>query len=137
MTERNEKGSVEKRWGFSRLKINSCQDYISGAYFFLGKEDSVVYFTQQAYEAYSKYGRKNWAAATQIVMADYYLRHDSLAKAKQALDEYRNNSGFFESDGNILLGYGIFYSYIGEYYEKTSRLDSALFYYRKLLNCSW
>ena len=118
------------------LMYIQCQEYIGDAYFLLGKEDSVVYFTQQAYEAYLKYGRKDWAAATQIVIADYYLRYDSLAKAKQALDEYRNNSGFFESDGNILLGYGIFYSYIGEYYEKTSRLDSALFYYRKLLNCS-
>lgn len=118
------------------LMYIQCQEYIGDAYFLLGKEDSVVYFTQQAYETYLKYGRKDWAAATQIVMADYYLRYDSLAKAKQALDEYRNNSGFFESDGNILLGYGIFYSYIGEYYEKTSRLDSALFYYRKLLNCS-
>ena len=118
------------------LMYIQCQEYIGDAYFFLGKEDSVLYFTQQAYEAYLKYGRKDWAAATQIVIADYYLRYDSLAKAKQALDEYRNNSGFFESDGNILLGYGIFYSYIGEYYEKTSRLDSALFYYRKLLNCS-
>ncbi|HJD11529.1 MAG TPA: hypothetical protein H9922_10380 [Candidatus Phocaeicola caecigallinarum] len=116
------------------LMYIQCQDYISGAYFFLGKEDSVVYFTQQAYEAYSKYGRKNWAAATQIVMADYYLRHDSLTKAKQALDEYRNGSGLFESDGNVSSGYEIFYSYIGEYYEKTARLDSAVFYYRKLLN---
>ena len=118
------------------LMYIQCQEYIGDAYFLLGKEDSVLYFTQQAYEAYLKYGRKDWAAATQIVIADYYLKHDSLANAKQALDEYRNNSGFFESDGNILLGYGIFYSYIGEYYEKTSRLDSALFYYRKLLNCS-
>ena len=46
------------------------------------------------------------------------------------------NRHWTNTDGNILLGYGIFYSYIGEYYEKTSRLDSALFYYRKLLNCS-
>ena len=118
------------------LMYIQCQEYIGDAYFLLGKEDSVVYFTQQAYRNYSKYGRKDWAAATQIVMADYYLKRDSFDKAKQALDEYRNNSGFFESDGNILQGYGIFYSYIGEYYEKTSRLDSALFYYRKLLNCS-
>ena len=83
------------------LMYIQCQDYISGAYFLLGKEDSVVYFTQQAYRNYSKYGRKDWAAATQIVMADYYLKRDSLVKAKQALDEYRNNTGFFESDGNV------------------------------------
>ena len=116
------------------LMYIQCQDYISGAYFLLSKEDSVVYFTQQAYRNYSKYGRKDWAAATQIVMADYYLRYDSLDKAKQALDEYRNNSGFFESDGNVSSGYEIFYYYIGEYYEKMARLDSAVFYYRKLLN---
>lgn len=116
------------------LMYIQCQEYIGDAYFLLGKEDSVVYFTQQAYRNYSKYGRKDWAAATQIVMADYYLRYDSLDKAKQALDEYRNNSGFFESDGNVSSGYEIFYYYIGEYYEKMARLDSAVFYYRKLLN---
>ena len=118
------------------LMYIQCQDYISDAYFLLGKEDSVVYFTQQAYRNYLKYGREDWAAATRIVMADYYLKHDSLDKAKQALDEYRNGSGFFESNGKVYAGYEIFYYYIGEYYEKTFRLDSALFYYRKLLNCS-
>ena len=116
------------------LMYIQCQEYIGDAYFLLGKEDSVLYFTQQAYEAYLKYGRKDWAAATQIVMADYYLKHDSLANAKQALDEYRNGSGFFEGDGNVSSGYEIFYYYIGEYYEKMARLDSAVFYYRKLLN---
>ena len=116
------------------LMYIQCQEYIGDAYFLLGKEDSVLYFTQQAYEAYLKYGRKDWAAATQIVIADYYLKHDSLANAKQALDEYRNGSGFFEGDGNVSSGYEIFYYYIGEYYEKMTRLDSAVFYYRKLLN---
>ncbi len=116
------------------LMYIQCQEYIGDAYFLLGKEDSVLYFTQQAYEAYLKYGRKDWAAATQIVIADYYLKHDSLANAKQALDEYRNGSGFFEGDGNVSSGYEIFYYYIGEYYEKMARLDSADFYYRKLLN---
>lgn len=116
------------------LMYIQCQEYIGDAYFLLGKEDSVLYFTQQAYEAYLKYGRKDWAAATQIVIADYYLKHDSLANAKQALDEYRNGSGFFEGDGDVSSGYEIFYYYIGEYYEKMARLDSAVFYYRKLLN---
>ena len=116
------------------LMYIQCQEYIGDAYFLLGKEDSVVYFTQQAYRNYSKYGREDWAAATQIVIADYYLKHDSLANAKQALDEYRNGSGFFEGDGNVSSGYEIFYYYIGEYYEKMARLDSAVFYYRKLLN---
>ena len=116
------------------LMYIQCQEYIGDAYFLLGKEDSVLYFTQQVYEAYLKYGRKDWAAATQIVIADYYLKHDSLANAKQALDECRNGSGFFEGDGNVSSGYEIFYYYIGEYYEKMARLDSAVFYYRKLLN---
>ena len=118
------------------LMYIQCQERMSSAYYLLNMEDSVVACTRRGYTAYLKYGKKDWAAATQIVMADYYLKHDSLAKAKQALDEYRNGSGFFESNGDILPGYGIFYSYIGEYYEKTSRLDSALFYYRKLLGCS-
>ena len=118
------------------LMYIQCQDYIGDTYFLLGKEDSVVHFTQQAYHNYLKYGRQDWAAATRIVMADYYLKHDSLAKAKQALDEYRSGSSFFESNGSVLSDYEIFYSYIGEYYEKTARLDSAVFYYRKLLNDS-
>ena len=103
------------------LMYIQCQEYIGDAYFLLGKEDSVVYFIQQAYRNYLKYGREDWAAATRIVMADYYLKHDSLAKAKLALDEYRNGSGFFESNGDILPGYGIFYYYIGEYYEISMR----------------
>ena len=118
------------------LMYIQCQESISRAYYLLNMEDSVVACTRRGYAAYLKYGRKDWAAATQIVMADYYLKHDSLAKAKQALDEYRNGSGNFYDNGEMKSGFGLYYFYIGEYYEKTSRLDSALFYYRKLLNCS-
>ena len=39
------------------LMYIQCQEYIGDAYFLLGKEDSVVYFTQQAYETYLKYGK--------------------------------------------------------------------------------
>ena len=118
------------------LMYIQCQESISRAYYLLNMEDSVVACTRRGYAAYLKYGRKDWAAATQIVMADYYLKHDSLDKAKQALDEYRNGSGNFYDNGEMKSGFGLYYFYIGEYYEKTSRLDSALFYYRKLLNCS-
>ena len=116
------------------LMYIQCQERMSSAYYLLNMEDSVVACTRRGYAAYLKYGRKDWAAATQLVMADYYLKYDSLDKAKQALDEYRNGSGFFESNGNVILGYENFYYYIGGYYEKTARLDSAVFYYRKLLN---
>ena len=48
------------------LMYIQCQDYISDAYSLLSKEDSVVYFIQQAYRNYLKYGREDWAAATRI-----------------------------------------------------------------------
>lgn len=118
------------------LMYIQCQDYMGGAYSLMGKEDSVVYFTQRAYKKYQKYNKKDWAAGCQIVMADYYLKHDSLDKAKQALDEYRNESGNFYDNGELIPDFGVFYFHMGEYYEKTCRLDSALFYYRKLLNRS-
>lgn len=118
------------------LMYIQCQERMSSAYYLLNMEDSVVACTRRGYAAYLKYGRKDWAAATQIVMADYYLKHDSLDKAKLALDEYRYASGNFYGNGEMKPGFGLYYFYIGEYYEKASRLDSALFYYRKLLNCS-
>lgn len=118
------------------LMYIQCQERMGSAYYSLNMEDSVLACTQRGYIGYLKYGRADWAAATQIVMADYYLKHDSLDKAQQALDEYRYASGNFYDNGEMKQGFGLYYSYIGEYYEKASRLDSALFYYRKLLNCS-
>ena len=44
----------------------------------MGKEDSVVYFTQRAYKKYQKYNKKDWAAGCQIVMADYYLMNTEM-----------------------------------------------------------
>ena len=118
------------------LMYIQCQERMSSAYYSLNMEDSVLACTRRGYIGYLKYGRTDWAAATQIVMADYYLKHDSLDKAKQALDEYRYASGNFCDNGEMKPGFGLYYFYIGKYYEKTSWLDSALFYYRKLQNCS-
>lgn len=111
-----------------------CQEGMTGAYYYMNEEDSVLACAQRGYTGYLKYGKRDWAASVQLVMADYYLKHDSLKQAKLALAECRDYSECFDTEGNITYGSEIFYYYIGEYYEKTHQLDSALYYYRKLLN---
>ncbi|HJD11058.1 MAG TPA: hypothetical protein H9922_07920 [Candidatus Phocaeicola caecigallinarum] len=111
-----------------------CQECMGSAYYLMNKEDSVMLYAQKGYVNYLKYKKRNQAASTRIVVANYFLKHDSIHKAKQALDEYKNYSGYFNPKGDIISGGEIFYYYMGEYHEKTHQLDSALFYYRKLLN---
>lgn len=111
-----------------------CQECMGSAYYLMNKEDSAMLCAQKGYVNYLKYKKRNQAASTRIVVANYFLKHDSIRKAKQALDEYKNYSGYFDTKGDIVPGGEIFYYYMGEYHEKTHRLDSALFYYRKLLN---
>ena len=107
--------------------------YISGAYHMMNQMDSALYYTQNAASQFNSIGRKDLAAGTLGIDIDIYLRQKDYDKAKRALDEYDANSGSFDEKGNIRKGAESFYYSKGQYYEGVNRLDSAEYYYRRLL----
>jgi tetratricopeptide (TPR) repeat protein len=108
-------------------------DRLSTAYYDLGIRDTSFMLTHQAYEEYIHLGRWDYAASTLITMIDYDLMHHNLPDAKDYLDEYLSNSGVFVN-GIAQEGYELIYFYIGKYKEENLELDSALYYYKKLIS---
>lgn len=108
-------------------RINHC-------YFDLNMEDSVLYITEKAYNAYKEIGRKDLAAGKLPYIIYYHLRHQRFSQAKERIDEFKHYSGLFDDKGNIFQGLEHFYLMIGDYYAGISMQDSALWYYYKLIS---
>lgn len=64
---------------------------------------------------------------------DIHLSYNQLDKAKELMEEFEHESSFFDTDGNIIAGRESYYELKGLYYQKTNQLDSAEYYFRKLL----
>ncbi len=102
-------------------------------YHMLNKIDSVLYYSQRAASMFKEIGRTDLAARSLGSVIDVYLRQKDYNNAKSAMDEYEQNSLFFDQSGNIEKGKESYYNYKGMYYEGVHRMDSAEYFYRKLL----
>ncbi len=104
-----------------------------GAYHLLGERDSALLIGRHAYNLYKKIGRDDFAAASLGPFIYYYLQSDSLKQAKSCIDEYIAFSGMINDKGEASFGGELTYFFLGNYYEKIHKCDSALYYYRLLL----
>ena len=102
-------------------------------YHMMNMMDSALYYSEEAAAKFKSIGRQDLAAGTLGLNIDIYLRQKKYAKARQAMDEYEQYTQFFDQYGNIEQGRDLYYYYKGAYYEVVKRLDSAEYYYRKLL----
>ncbi len=106
---------------------------MSSVYWQLGKKDSAMIMIKDIIKEYKRLGWTGRAAGIQCTPMLYYLERDSLAEAKLAIDEYISESGLVDEELRPTERNEIFYLFIGMYYEKTGQMDSALFFYRRLL----
>ena len=112
------------------------EERISGAYYMMGKLDSSFIISKKSYEAFTKIGEVNCAASSLAPIIAYYLKRDSINPAKKAIDEYLSEMSYETEDGDMVLRYPYFYNYLGIYYDKTGKLDSAMIAFRRLLSSS-
>jgi len=87
----------------------------------------------RAIALYKKVNDLKNAAVTNGLLALSYIRMGQCKMAKCCLDEYRNNAGVYDKNGNIEHGREIHYEILGEYYFGINQLDSAEYYFRKTL----
>ena len=107
--------------------------YLCGPYYMLNEMDSVLYVIRESEEWYRRMGRYDLAAGFLPMAVDVYLQRNDYKEAKRAMDQYERFSGFFDSKGNIQPDKLIYFKHKGIYYEQTNQLDSAEYYYRRLL----
>lgn len=105
----------------------------AGVYHMQGNKKGAVEITRQAYRQYIAYGRYDLAAATLTPIIDDEISTHKYHEAKRHIEEYIRRSDAFDKNGKIAVGRENFYAFIGKYYEGVDKNDSALHYYRKLL----
>lgn len=112
----------------------SYYEYMAGAYYALGKKDSSLAIVERTISQYTKMKERNLAAAEMGVAADFYIKKKDFKRADSLLKQYEAYSRFFDKNGKITPGRESYYYIKGLYYQGIQKLDSAIFFYRKLFN---
>ena len=127
--------SVNYAWrGKDTLAALMNYEQESFAYQKLGHNDSSIIVAEDVARLYDKYGYPSDAAITLGTIVRTLLSLGIYSKAKDYMNRYESESGFFDSLGNIEKGREAYYNSKGLYYEKLGNSDSAEFWYRKELS---
>lgn len=105
----------------------------SSVLYSMGCTDSVISICYKSNKLFRKYGYEKEAHSLWLPAIYILLERKDYSKAKELIDLFENKSGLVDRDGNVSSDYEDFYSYKGMYYLGVSRLDSAEYYFRKLL----
>ena len=116
------------------LAAISYYECMVGAYYAMGKKDSALAIVENSISQYAKMKERGLAAAEMGVAADFYIKKKDFKRADSLLKQYEAYSGFFDRNGKITPGRESYYYTKGLYYQGVQKLDSALYFYRKLLN---
>jgi len=103
------------------------------AYSRLGLKDSAIFVIEDVAMKYKKYGYHKNAAICFGLILKGLLEKGEYQKAKNYMDTYESESGFFDSKCNIESGREIYYKAKGLYYLYQFQYDSAEYYFRKEL----
>ena len=104
------------------------------SYYLKNEMDSVLYYTQKAQEEYRKNGYNKKAATLLLPAISILLDRHEYNKARECMKYYEKESKLFDAQGNIANGWELYYYYKGVYMQAMNQTDSALYYYRKVLN---
>ena len=108
-------------------------DLRSRPYYLKGEKDSVMVVEKQARELYLKYGYKQEAAQAMLGTISILLDREQYEEANRYIQIFEQESGWFDSDGNILEGKEACYYEKGRYLLAVGKVDSALFYFNKAI----
>ena len=102
---------------------------------FESKGDTVRIFTQtrKVYDLYINNGMQDKAVRVFPPLIYTFINRGEYEEAKKLMDLYEHKSGLFDNAGNIRSRYSHYYLAKGLYFQGTGRLDSAEYYYRKLI----
>ena len=101
--------------------------------FLLGKKDTILSIIKDSYNSLDKLGYHKDAAELLAVPIFIYIERHNLKKAKELMDIFEHQSGLFDKNGNIAKGREYYYFSKGTYELQLGKLDSAEYYFRKLM----
>ena len=100
----------------------------------LMQPDSAIIIIKKVISFFDKFGYKKEAAGFCSAIIRELVDNGELSLAKQYIDRYENESGYFDDNHNIEKGKEAYYYAKGYYYMAINKLDSAEYCYRKELN---
>ena len=110
-----------------------CREKKAEVYDLLGQEDSVALTGLVASMMYDEIGRRDLAAQTLSLVIPYQITLGNYKEAKRNMHRYETESGFFDSNGNIVNGREYYYCLKGRYHLGAGENDSAFYYFDKVL----
>ena len=116
------------------LAAISYYECMAGAYYAMGKKDTALAIVEKSIAQDAKMKERGLAAAEMGFAADFYIKKKDFKHADRLLKQYEAYSGFFDKNGKITPGRESYYYIKGLYYQGVQKLDSAIYFYRKLLN---
>ena len=128
-----------KNFNNTTLILKDTFNYLKGiemtvkAYGILNDTMRAFKLIQESQELYIKHGYPYMAIRENIIPIHYCVEKGELDKAQAMMQEYERESRLFDDQGNIAKGREAYYYIKGRYFIKTSQLDSAEHYVRKLL----
>ena len=122
------------------LKAKDTLNHIKGyellvrPYFDLEDTAKIIEVTNKCHLLYKKFGYLKESVSVYPTLIHIYLNQHKYDEAKELMNIYECESGLFGSDNNISKGYEHYYYSKGLYYCGINKIDSAEYYFRKLLN---
>lgn len=107
---------------------------LEGPYYLLNEFDRVLIVDDEASKLFLELEYHELAARALMTPIYLYIERHEYDKAKKYIDIVRTEAGIFNEDGSLKKGHEKFYYTLGLYYDGIHQLDSAEFYYRRVLS---
>ena len=130
---------VQKKYNHYSWMIGDTLEGLLGplrlecAYYLLDDTDVVIQNAESARKQLLYYGYQENAALALLMPAYYFAVRGQHDEAKEAISIIREESAIFDDEGNLKPGKEMFYYTIGLYFDGINQLDSAEYYYRRVL----
>lgn len=118
-----------------RMAISAFENTVR-IYYALNDYDKVMQISDSASSAYLNSGYKDKAARAIFIQIDIYLKRGDIKNAEACLHKYEKYGDIFSSPGNVKPGLELYYYYKGLSLLAGNRVDSAEYYFRKMLTGS-
>ena len=118
-----------------RMAISAFENTVR-IYYALNDYDKVMQISDSASSAYLNSGYKDKAARAIFIQIDIYLKRGDIKNAEACLHKYEKYGDIFSSPGNVKPGLELYYYYKGLSLLVGNRVDSAEYYFRKMLTGS-
>ena len=108
--------------------------HLAGVYSLSRDRDSAYIISVNACKLLDKYKLSEYKYGFLHIQFGHLLEKQEYDKAKLLMNDFETKSNLFYNNGDILSGHEMYYYRKGQYFIGINMIDSACFYFRKLLS---